>query len=638
MSHPPEPAPFGASMLRSLLEGAVARAALALAPEGVELPALVLEAPPRADLGDYAVALFPLARILKQAPPRLASLLASALLADPSASSLLARAEAAGPYVNLTLRRERWFGEVLTEVLGKGDSFGTSPAFAGRKAMVEFSSPNTNKPQHLGHVRNNVIGDSVSRILSACGWEVVKANLVNDRGIHICKSMVAYQHWGEGQTPESTGIKGDHFVGRYYVQFERAHKAEVAREQQNILDSGEVRDAEKATALATDRSPLLEEARKLLRLWEAGDQEVHTLWRRMNDWVLEGFAHTYATMGISFDRFYYESETYQLGRDIVLDGVSRGLCQQRADGSVWVDLTEQGLGEKLLIRRDGTTVYMTQDLGTACLKQEDYRLDRSIYVVASEQDHHFRILFATLKKLGFAWADHLHHLSYGMVYLPEGRMKTREGTVIDADVLMAEMVAQVEELVRERARETNRDEEGGPSGGVANQALEALAIAEEIARPVGLGALKFYLLRFNPRSDVTFNPAESVSLQGDTGPYVQYTATRIPAILERARATGLDEGEADLSLLGNPEEVALVGGLARYPEVVLEAGDKLNPSVIAGFLLEFSRNFNKFYKMHRVVGAESEALGRARLRLCLACGQVLRNGLNLLGMEMPARM
>lgn len=629
-------APSAFAGLKARVSHRLATAARALAPEGTDLPALELSPPPRVDLGDFAVPCFPLARSLRRPPPAIAQALAEAL-SGPGGDGLLARAEAAGPYLNLTLDRGALFSALVGDVLARGEEYGKDGGGAGRPVMVEFSSPNTNKPQHLGHVRNNVLGDAVSRILAANGHRVVRANLVNDRGIHICKSMLAYQRWGQGRTPESEGIKGDHFVGEYYVLFEKAHKAEVAAEAQRIRESGEQPDPALAEQLATERSATLQDARALLRRWEAGEPEVRALWQRMNAWVLEGFSETYRRMGIAFDRYYFESETYLLGRETVLSGVERGVLQRREDGSVWIDLSAEDLGEKLLLRRDGTSVYMTQDVGTALLKMRDYGLARSIYVVASEQDHHFQVLFSALRRMGYAWADHLHHLSYGMVYLPEGRMKTREGTVVDADALMTEVVDAVRDLVTSRAEEHGRDG-GEGSAAVAEQARLAAEITDEIAVPVGLGALRFYLLRFNPRSDVTFNPRESVSLQGDTGPYVQYTAARIPGIEEKARAEGVDEAGADLSLLGNPEELALAAALGRYPEVVREAGEKLNPSLVASFLLELARAFNKFYKQHRVVGAESAPLAGARLGLSRACGQVLRNGLGLLGIEAPSRM
>jgi len=635
-----EPTPSGLAALKSRLAERVAAAVRTLAPEGAELPPPELSPPPRVELGDFAIPCFPFSRALRRPPPAIAQALAEALREDdevPPGERLVHHADAAGPYLNVTLDRKALFREATADVLAGGTAYGSNGSGGGRQVMVEFSSPNTNKPQHLGHLRNNVLGDSVARILEANGHRVVRANLVNDRGIHICKSMVAYRRWGEGRTPEAEDEKGDHFVGRYYVMFERARKEEVARELAAIREQGEEADPEKAEALADTRSGLMREARDLLRRWEAGDARVRALWQRMNAWVLDGFADTYARMGIPFDRFYYESETYQLGREVVLAALDRGVVERRGDGSVWVDLGEHDLGEKLLLRRDGTTVYITQDLGTAVLKERDHDLVRSVYVVGSEQDHHFRLLFAALKKMGFGFADHLVHLSYGMVYLPEGRMKTREGTVVDADDLVREVQVEVRDLVAERAAELEREARECATL-IAEQARESAARADEIAGPVGLGALRFYLLKFNARSDMTFDPEESVSLQGDTGPYVQYTATRIPSIEEKARAAGLAEDEADLSLLGNPEEVGLAQAIGRFPTVVAEAGRTLNPSLVAGFLLEFCRTFNKFYRQHRVVGAEPRALGAARLRLCRACGQVIRNGLGLLGIEVPPRM
>ncbi|MDP7113269.1 MAG: arginine--tRNA ligase [Myxococcota bacterium] len=613
MSRPPEDLPS----LQALVLGEFQHLLGELAPEGAELPALSPTVPDRQEHGDLSIPCHPLARVFRKAPQAIAGDLAAALESSPT----LARAEAVNGFLNLHFDPARWFAAALGPVLAAPDRYGHSADPGGQRVMVEFSSPNTNKPLHLGHVRNNLLGNTVCNLLAAQGHDVVRANLVNDRGIHICKSMLAYQRFGEGETPESTGIKGDMFVGGYYVRFDKEQSG----------DEGEV---------------LLEGARDLLRRWEAGDEEVVALWKRMNSWVYDGFDRTYERLGIRFDRIYHESQTYQLGRATVLEALDRGIGERGDDDSVAIDLTDDGLDRKLLLRSDGTSLYITQDIGTAQLKQDDYGLDRSIYVVGSEQDYHFKVLFLILGKMGFEWAAGLQHLSYGMVYLPEGKMKSREGKVVDADDLMEDVVASVRERMLARDVELRGDDGEDPrecASAVAEHSEQALGEMAAISETVGLGALKFYMLKFGARKDFTFKPDESISLQGDTGPYVQFAYTRIVGILRKAgidheTLDGAPLAAADLASLGNPEERALCQLLGRFPTEVALAADSLNPAAVCAFLLQVAQAFHRFVHDHKVLRASDDGQVAARACLCMATAVVLRQGLALLGIEAPARM
>jgi len=479
-------------------------------------------------------------------------------------------------------------GRLYQTVQEQGVAFGSSQTFAGKRVMVEFSCPNTNKPLHLGHLRNDSIGESLSAILKANGAIVRKVNLINNRGVHICKSMLAYQKFGNGETPESAGMKGDHLVGKYYVRFAQWEK-------------------EDPTAI--------EQAQSMLRKWEEGDPEVLSLWRTMNQWTLDGVSQTYAKTGISFDQYYYESDTYMLGKDNVLKGLDQGVFYRAEDGSVWIDLAEINLDKKVLLRKDGTSLYLTQDIGTAIARHEDWPFDSLIYVVASEQMYHFKVLFHVLQRLGHPWAKDLHHLSYGMVNLPEGKMKSREGTVVDAD----DLFAQLSQLAVEEIRSKDREDDVG----------DIVATGEAVA----LGALNYYLLQTNPTKDMVFNPAESISFSGNTGPYLQYMGARISSMLhkyESMRET-YDELAFDGSLLKIEEERELIKLLARYGEVVEEAGRDLNPSVIATYLYELSRLFSKYYHDHQILKAETHTLVKARISLCAMVLRVLRNAYSLVG-------
>lgn len=475
--------------------------------------------------------------------------------------------------------------------------------------MVEYSSPNTNKPLHLGHVRNNLLGYSLSEILKANGYKVIKTNIVNDRGIHICKSMLAWQKWGDGVTPESAGQKGDHLIGDFYVLFDKHFKEEVKQLQAQGMTEDEAKEA----------SPLMKEAREMLVKWEQNDPEVRKLWETMNSWVYAGFDETYRKMGVDFDKIYYESQTYLEGKELVLKGLEEGKMYRKEDGSVWADLTPEGLDHKLLLRSDGTSVYMTQDIGTAKLRFRDFPIDKMVYVVGNEQNYHFQVLAILLDRLGFKWGKDLKHFSYGMVELPEGKMKSREGTVVDADDLIATMVADATETAAERLAEMPEDE------------------AREVARKVGLGALKYFLLKVDPRKNMLFNPKESIDFNGDTGPFIQYTYARIRSVLRKAAESGFD---ADTEVLAEPnkKEAALIQKIDDFRNVVAEAGKKYSPAVIAKYCYELAKEYNQFYHDFSILKEENEPVRNLRLELSAVTARTLKAGLALLGIEVPERM
>ncbi len=543
--------------------------------------------PPNPEFGDYAVGCFPLAKRLRANPKKIASGLAAALARQP----ILDAAVAEGPYVNLRVNKQWFFSSLIRQILTEGSGYGTPGEHAGQSVMIEYSSPNTNKPQHLGHVRNNVLGMTVGNILEKTGRRVIRTNLVNDRGIHICKTMVAYGRWGNGETPDSLGMKGDHYVGDLYVRFE----AEASRNE-----------------------TLLEEAQELLRRWEAGDREVVALWEKMNGWVYKGFDETYRRMGCTFDRIYRESDIWQLGRKIVLENLDKGVCTRNEKGDIVIDLENKGLGKRVLLRGDGTSIYITQDIGTAVTKFNDFGMDQSIYVVASEQNHYFEVLFEVLRRFGYEWADRCYHLSYGMVYLPEGKMKSREGTVVDADTLMDELTGLAKKEIRARERDIQGDE------------------FETIGAEVGLGALKYYLLRVTPQRDITFDPAESVSFDGATGPYLQYTHARIASVARNAGYEGTEE--PGYGALGNDEEMQVARLLSLFPETVEKAARGFNPAEISGYIYELAKAFNKFYHGHSILNVEDRSLSLGRFNLSLAVGIVLKEGLRILGIYAPERM
>lgn len=552
---------------------------------------MAVERPPRPDLGDMAFPLFPLAKLLRKGPPQIAAELATRIGDLPEG-----RCQAAGPYLNVFFDRGYLAGHVLRTVLEAGDHYGTTDVLSGQKVIVEFSCPNTNKPLHLGHLRNNTLGESLSRVLKAAGAEVCKVNLINDRGVHICKSMLAYKKFGNGATPESQGIKSDHFVGDYYVKFANWAKTDPAAE---------------------------EGAQNMLRQWESGDPEVLDLWKTMNGWAVDGINQTYARTGIRFDRVYYESKTYLSGRDEVLKGLEKGIFYTDDKGCVRLDLSEIGLDTKVLLRADGTSVYITQDLGTAIARHDDYPFDRMIYVVASEQEYHFKVLFHALNKLGYSWAKQLHHLSYGMVNLPEGKMKSREGTVVDADNLLQQLTDMALQEIREKEREGELENPG------------------ETAFRIALAAVHYFLLQVSPQKDMIFNPAESLSFNGNTGPYLQYMTARIFSLTARAGLSGEQppEGwERGVSAMDSEEETELVKLLMEYPEKVSQAARELNPSLIAAQGYETARAFSRFYHEKPILGIENRDLSSARLALSLATLRVLRNALELMNIPFLEKM
>ena len=557
--------------------------------------------------GDRTVVVFPLAGMAGAPPHVVAERLGEALV---QGQDWIDGYGVVKGFLNLTLSAESW-SMALADAVGQA-KWGFSPAKSKSQVMVEYSSPNTNKPLHLGHLRNNFLGFSVAQILEAAGHDVVKVQIINDRGIHICKSMVAWQRMGNGETPASTGEKGDKLVGRWYVAFDQAFKAEVADGIAQGLDSKEAENA----------SPIMQEARTMLQRWEDGDQEVVDLWRTMNGWVYDGFNATYADMGVTFDKLYYESDTYLLGKRHVEEGLAKGLFFQKEDGSIWVDLTADGLDEKLLLRGDGTAVYMTQDIGTAILRFEDFPgLDRQVYTVGNEQEYHFKVLFLILKKLGFAQADQNHHLSYGMVELPEGKMKSREGTVVDADDLLLEMRTTARNISDELGKVDDFSEED----------------KAQLARQVGHGALKYFLLKVAPAKSMMFDPKSSIDFFGNTAPFIQFNVVRCKSIL---RAAGVQPAELawDHNTPMDAAERTLAAGILAFPSVVQDAASSYDPSVIANHCYDLIKAFSSFYQDHPIAKEEDSNVRNMRLALCAAINVTVSNGMKLLGIDMPERM
>jgi len=559
--------------------------------------------------GHLTLVVFPFLRISKKTPEQTAQEIGEYLLEhEPSVASF----NVIKGFLNLTVAGSNWI-EMLNAMHAQ-ETYGiTHPAEEAPLVMIEYSSPNTNKPLHLGHVRNNLLGYSLSKILKANGNRVIKTNIVNDRGIHICKSMLAWQKWGEGVTPESSGKKGDHLVGDFYVMFDKHYREEVGQ----LVASGLSKEEAEA------RSPLMAEAREMLRRWEAGDAEVRELWNRMNGWVYDGFDRTYKRLGVDFDKIYYESETYLEGREKVLEGLKKGLFYRRDDGSVWADLRPEGLDEKILLRSDGTSVYMTQDIGTAKLRFDDYPIDRMIYVVGNEQNYHFQVLSILLDKLGFAFGKGLIHFSYGMVELPEGKMKSREGTVVDADDLMDEMIATARDISNELGK------------------LDGLSPSEadDIIRVIGLGSLKYFILKVDPRKNMTFNPKESIDFNGNTGSFIQYTYARIRSVLRKAEEQGLvipEQLPTDTPV--NAKEQTLIGSLADFASTVKEAGETYSPACIANYVYDLVREFNQFYHDYTILGESDERIRQLRLTLSAETAKIVRSAMSLLGIEMPERM
>ena len=556
--------------------------------------------------GDYTLVLFPLLKLIKAKPEQIGEVLGSYLtehVAEVTAYNVVKG------FLNLSIADSyflSFFGEIAAQ-----ERYGTTPVTSESPAMiVEYSSPNTNKPLHLGHIRNNLLGFAMAKILEGTGKRVYKTQIINDRGIHICKSMVAWQRFGKGETPESTGMKGDKLVGKYYVLFDKAYKEEIAQ----LIAEG------KSKEVAERETPIFLEAQQMLRLWEQGDADTLALWKQMNQWVYDGFEVTYRNLGVSFDRNYYESETYLLGKDIVQRGLEQGVFYRKEDGSVWIDLTADGLDEKLVLRSDGTSVYITQDFGTAIKRiEEDFpKVEGMIYTVGNEQDYHFKVLFLILQKLGFAWAKNLYHLSYGMVELPNGKMKSREGTVVDADDLMEEMVQVAEELSQELGKLDGYDQQQ----------------KQQLYRVIGLGALKYYILKVDPKKKIAFNPQESIDFQGNTGPFIQYTYARIQSILRRAGELPALPTTGEL----HAKERELIKQLSLFASVVQQAADTYSPALIANYVYELVKEFNSFYQNVSILGEEDPIKRALRIHLSRKVGEVIATGFDLLGIEVPERM
>jgi arginyl-tRNA synthetase len=555
--------------------------------------------------GQATIVVFPITKISKKSPEQTATQIGEYLVANVAE---ITKFNVVKGFLNLSITESYFLKQFNEEILSS--DFGVY-APNGKKVMVEYSSPNTNKPLHLGHVRNNLLGYSVSELLKAYGYDVVKVNLVNDRGIHICKSMLAWQKWGNGETPESTGLKGDHLVGKYYVIFDKEYKKEI----EALKGEGQTEEEAKKNA------PLIKEAQTMLQQWEAGDEGVVSLWKTMNEWVYAGFNVTYKNLGVDFDKFYYESNTYLLGKGTVDEGLAKGVFFKKEDGSVWIDLTADGLDQKLVLRADGTSVYITQDLGTAEMKHDDFNMDESIYVVGNEQDYHFKVLFLILEKLGKSWAKGLYHLSYGMVDLPNGKMKSREGTVVDADELIENMVTTAREKTEELGKTNDFSE----------------ADKEELYKNIGLGALKYFLLKVEPKKRLLFNPAESIDFQGNTGPFIQYTHARIKSLLSKSNyqfAIGSEQfsGISDV-------ELEMILQLAKYPAEIAIAAKAYSPASLANYLYELAKLFNKFYhEVPPIVKTEEGETKQFRLNLSKKTADIIHAGMLILGITSPERM
>ena len=555
--------------------------------------------------GQVTIVVFPITKISKKSPEQTANEIGEYLVQHVEN---VTKFNVVKGFLNLSIAESYFLNQFNEEILA--DHFGVFPS-NGKRVMVEYSSPNTNKPLHLGHVRNNLLGYSVSELLKAYGYDVVKVNLVNDRGIHICKSMLAWQKWGNGETPESSGLKGDHLVGKYYVIFDQEYKKEI----EALKAEGQTEDEAKKSA------PLIKEAQQMLLAWEQGDEAVVSLWKTMNEWVYAGFHVTYKNLGVDFDKFYYESNTYLLGKGTVDEGLASGVFFKKEDGSVWIDLTADGLDQKLVLRADGTSVYITQDLGTAEMKHDDFNMDESIYVVGNEQDYHFKVLFLILEKLGKSWAKGLYHLSYGMVDLPNGKMKSREGTVVDADELIESMITTAREKTEELGKTNDFPE----------------ADKEELYKNIGLGALKYFLLKVEPKKRLLFNPAESIDFQGNTGPFIQYTHARIKSLLSKADYKSKIQSPKPGDLM--PVELEMILQLAKYPSEIEIAAKAYSPASLANYLYELAKLFNKFYHdVPPIVKTEEDETKQFRLNLAKKTADIIHSGMLILGITSPERM
>ncbi|HUX97738.1 MAG TPA: arginine--tRNA ligase [Bacteroidales bacterium] len=559
--------------------------------------------------GDFTLVVFPLLRYSKNTPERTGETIGEYLVKNFDS---IAGFNVVKGFLNLEISDRWWLGYLKKTSTGE-NLIDHCKVSSPKTILVEYSSPNTNKPLHLGHIRNNLLGFSIYRILSVCGHNVIKTNIVNDRGIHICKSMLAWQKFGDGETPSSSGLKGDHLVGKYYVLFEKKCKVQI----ENLMNSGTDEDE------ARNSAPMMKDAREMLLKWEAGDKEIVDLWKMMNSWVYAGFDETYSRLGVDFDKIYYESETYKLGKKIVLEALEKKILYRNEDSSIWADLTDEGLDQKLLLRSDGTAVYMTQDLGTAVNRYDEYRFDSNIYVVGNEQNYHFHVLKALLKKMGYIWSDGLFHFSYGMVELPEGKMKSREGTVVDADDLIQEMI--------ETAREVSLE-----LGKLSDFTSEE---REEIFRKIGLGALKYFILKVDPKKNMTFNPVESIDFNGNTGPFIQYTYARIKSVFRKAEQTGIDENISLISeIKAGEKEIGLIKLFRKFPDTITASAEGYSPALIANYCYELAREFNQFYHDYSILGETDENVRNLRLSLSRITGEILYKAMWMLGIEMPERM
>ena len=567
--------------------------------------------------GELTLVVFPFLRISRKKPEDTAQDLGQYLVAN--LPGVVRGFNVVKGFLNLSIQPACWIS--LLQDIWQNPRYGFTPVTESSPlVMIEYSSPNTNKPLHLGHVRNNLLGWALANIMEANGNKVVKTNIVNDRGIHICKSMLAWLRWGNGETPQSSGKKGDHLIGDYYVAFDKHYREEVKELKAQYMAQGMAE--EQAEEKAKQEAPLIREAHEMLVKWEQGDKEVRDLWQKMNSWVYAGFDETYKALGVAFDKIYYESETYLVGKRKVMDGLERGLFFKKEDGSVWADLTQEGLDQKLLIRGDGTSVYMTQDIGTATMRFSDYPIDKMIYVVGNEQNYHFQVLSLLLDKLGFKWGKDLVHFSYGMVELPEGKMKSREGTVVDADDLMDAMVQNAKEMSAEMGKLQDLPQEE----------------ADKISAIIGLGALKYFILKVDPRKNMTFNPKESIDFNGNTGPFVQYTYARIQSVLRKAADKQVSEAFDASAVALNDKEISLIQRLADFPAIVAEAGRTYSPALVANYVYELVKEYNQFYHDYKILGEENADLRGFRLTLSRTVGDIIRQGFWMLGIEVPERM
>lgn len=594
-------------MIEKILQAKAVEAVKALYKKEIEEKVIGIQKTRHEFDGDLTIVVFLLLRFSKKSPEQTAQEIGQYLVDNLKEVS---RFNVIKGFLNLIIDDTFWISFFKNNYLD--ENYGLSEKMEDNKIVVEYSSPNTNKPLHLGHIRNNLIGYSVANILQANGRNVIKANLVNDRGIHICKSMLAWLKWGNGETPESSGMKGDHLIGKYYVMFEQFYKAEIM----NLVEQGKEKE------IAEKEAPLMIEAQEMLRKWETGDEKIRSLWKKMNEWVYQGFDETYRKLGVDFDKIYYESDTYLLGKELIEKGLKNKILFRKNDGSVWCDLTNEGLDEKLLLRADGTSVYITQDIGTAKLRYDEYDPEKLIYVVGNEQNYHFDVLKIILKKLGEAWADNIVHLSYGMVELPHGRMKSREGKVIDADDLMDEMYGTAKETTEELGKiEKFSEKEKG-----------------KLFRMISLGALKYFILKVDPKKTMLFNPKESIDFNGNTGPFIQYTNARIRSLFRKADEIGVNTKSFGFPKKLIKKEKELLKILNFFPTVIKEAGDNYSPALIANYVYELAREFNQFYQEIPILKPENKSLAPFRLMLAGFCGNVIKLAMRMLGIDVPERM